>query len=70
LRSGPEGRDEAISRLRVTLCQSAEFRPTGGLYDTVGITPDILVEARPEDRFGGSDAVLEAALKRLRLQLP
>ncbi len=54
------------SGIRVVLCQSAKFRPKGQLYDTVGVTPDVLVEARPEDLFGETDAALEAALSRLR----
>ncbi len=54
------------SGLRVVLCQSAKFRPNGGLYDTVGITPDVVVESKPEDLFGKTDTVLDAALARLR----
>lgn len=53
------------SGVRVVLCQSAKFRPNGKLYDGVGIQPDILIEATPQDVFGKSDTVLDAALKRL-----
>ncbi len=53
------------SKLRVVLCQSAKFRPNGKLYDGIGIAPDIQIEATPDDLFGKTDTVLDAALKHL-----
>lgn len=54
------------SRLRITLCQSAKFRPNGKLYDGVGIAPDVLLEPTPQDYFGETDTLLDAAVKRLK----
>ena len=53
------------SRIPLTLCQSAKFRPNGKPYDAVGIAPDVLMLATPDDILGKSDTVLDAALKRL-----
>jgi len=53
------------SRLGVVLCQTAKFRPTGEPYDGVGVPPDVVMEATPQDLLGESDAVLDAAVKRL-----
>lgn len=54
------------SGIGVVLCQSAKFRPNGKPYDGLGIAPDVLMEATPQDIFGESDTVLDAALKRLK----
>ncbi|MCP4848836.1 MAG: hypothetical protein GY899_12915 [Verrucomicrobiaceae bacterium] len=51
--------------LGFVLCQSAKFLPTGEPYDGVGVAPDVVMEALPADILGGSDSVLDAALKRL-----
>jgi len=51
--------------LGVVLCWSAKFRGNGRLYDGAGITPDIVMEATPQDHFGQSETVLDAAVKRL-----
>lgn len=51
--------------LGVVLCWSAKFRGNGKLYDGAGIAPDIVMDATPQDYFGQSDSVLDAAVKRL-----
>ena len=53
------------TKLGLVLCQSAKFRPTGEPYDGLGVPPDVLMEALPEDILGKSDTVLDAAVKRL-----
>lgn len=53
------------SGVGLVLCQSAKFRPNGKLYDGEGITPDIILEATPDDIFGKTDTVLETAVKQL-----
>jgi C-terminal processing protease CtpA/Prc len=50
----------------VVLCWSAKYRGNGQLYDGVGIPPDIVMEATPQDHFGKSDTVLDAAVQRLK----
>ncbi|HWB05714.1 MAG TPA: S41 family peptidase [Verrucomicrobiales bacterium] len=52
--------------LGVVLCWSAKYRGNGQLYDGVGISPDIVMEATPQDYFGKSDTVLDAAVQRLK----
>jgi len=54
------------SRVGVVLCQSAKFRANGKPYDGLGIDPDVVMEATPQDRLGDKDSVLNAAVKRLR----
>ena len=54
------------SGVQVVLCQSAKFRPNGKLYDSVGLAPDIFLEATPADILGESDSVLDAAVERLQ----
>ena len=53
------------SRLPITLCETAKFRPNGKAYDGLGVAPDVLMLATPEDILGKSDTVLKAALERL-----
>ena len=53
------------TELEVVLCQTAKFRPTGEPYDGLGVPPDVVMEATPQDRLGKSDTVLDAAVKRL-----
>lgn len=53
------------SGVRLILCQSAKFRPNGKLYDGEGIRPDIVLQTTPDDVFGKSDTVLDAAVERL-----
>ena len=52
--------------LGLVLCWSAKFRPNGKLYDGAGIPPDVVMEATPQDLFGTTDTVLDAALQRLK----
>lgn len=54
------------TRLGFTLCWSAKFRPNGRLYDGVGIPPDVVIEATPQDLLGDSDTVLDAAVAHLK----
>jgi hypothetical protein len=54
------------TRLGLTVCWSAKFRPNGKLYDGVGIAPDTFIEATPQDRLGASDTVLDAAVLHLK----
>ena len=53
------------TELEVVLCQTAKFRPTGEPYDGLGVTPDVIMAATPQDHLGKSDTVLDAAVKRL-----
>ena len=53
------------TELEVVLCQTAKFRPTGEPYDGLGVPPDVVMDALPQDRLGKSDTVLDAAVKRL-----
>ena len=61
-----EGYTLPNSKIPVTLCQSAKFRPNGKPYDGVGVPPNVAMEATPDDILGKSDTVLDAAVKRLR----
>ncbi len=54
------------SNVSVVLCLSAKFRPNGKLYDSVGIDPDVFMEATPQDVLGETDTVLDAAVLRLQ----
>ena len=56
------------TELEIVLCQTAKFRPTGEPYDGLGVPPDVVMEATPQDLMGQSDSVLEAALQRLAKQ--
>ena len=56
----------AHSGITVRLSTMASFRADGRLYDGRGVDPDVRVLPQPHDFTGASDAVLEAALKRLR----
>jgi len=53
------------SKLGIVLCWSAKFRANGKLYDGTGIAPDVQMEATPQDLFGETDTVLDAAVKKL-----
>lgn len=53
------------SQLPVALSQTAKFRPTGEPFDSLGVPPDVVMEATPGDLLGKSDTVLDAAVKRL-----
>jgi hypothetical protein len=53
------------SEMPVSLSQTAKFRPSGEPFDSLGVPPDIVMEATPEDLLGKSDTVLDAAVKRL-----
>ncbi|MEE3180221.1 MAG: S41 family peptidase, partial [Verrucomicrobiota bacterium] len=53
------------TELEVVLCQTAKFRPTGEPYDGLGVPPDVIMAATPQDHLGKSDTVLDAAVKRL-----
>lgn len=53
------------TRIGLVLCWSAKLRPNGRPYDGVGIAPDVLLEATPEDLLGKSDSVLDAAVRHL-----
>ena len=61
-------RDSPNTELEIVLCQTAKFRPTGEPYDGLGVPPDVVMEATPQDLMGQSDSVLEAALQRLAKQ--
>ena len=54
------------SGLSFKLSSMASFRPTGALYDTVGIAPDVLVEPEPGTFIGDGDVQLDAAIEHLK----
>jgi C-terminal processing protease CtpA/Prc len=43
----------------------ASFQADGKLFDRNGVTPDVVVEARPEFHIGGRDNQREQAVKRI-----
>ncbi len=53
------------SGLRVRISTMASFRSDGRLYDGRGVEPDLLVPPKATDLIGRTDAVLDAALRRL-----
>ncbi|MGB0326709.1 MAG: S41 family peptidase [Akkermansiaceae bacterium] len=53
------------SEIPISLSQTAKFRPTGEPFDSLGVPPDVVMEATPADLLGKSDSVLDAAVKRL-----
>jgi C-terminal processing protease CtpA/Prc len=59
-------RIDAGSGITVNLPRWLDLLPNGNRLDTVGVSPDVRVEAGPGEFFNESDPVLEAALKRLR----
>jgi hypothetical protein len=70
--SGGSGRARrfalAHSGIAVRLSSMASFRADGALYDGRGIEPDVAVQPAPQDLCGPTDAVLAAALERLRVK--
>lgn len=56
----------ANSRLVVELSSMISYRADGRLFDGRGVEPDFLVQPAPSDHVGRGDAVLDAALARLR----
>ncbi|MEO1525022.1 MAG: S41 family peptidase [Planctomycetota bacterium] len=54
------------SGISVRCASMASFLPTGKLYDTNGVIPDVVVEQPPEHfLIGGPDEVLRAAISQL-----
>ncbi|MCZ6572876.1 MAG: S41 family peptidase, partial [Planctomycetota bacterium] len=68
--SGGSGRARghtlAHSGIRLRVSSMASFRPTGDVYDTNGILPDVIARPAAADWVAGSDTVLEAALEALK----
>jgi hypothetical protein len=54
------------SRLRIRLSTMVSFRPSGALYDGIGVAPDITVEPTLEDVLGRSDTTLDRANQLIR----
>ena len=52
--------------LRVRLGSMASFQSDGKLFDGNGVMPDVVVEPAPEYYIGGSDNVLEEAVKLVK----
>jgi C-terminal processing protease CtpA/Prc len=68
---GGSGRARGVelekSGIRVRLSSMASFRRDGKLYDRNGVEPDVVVPPAPTDFIvGGTDTILEAALRLLR----
>jgi C-terminal processing protease CtpA/Prc len=54
------------SKLEVKCASMASFQPTGELYDTKGIQPDVVIESPPEYYLeGGQDPFLAGAVERI-----
>lgn len=69
--SGLAQRYDLPGGVRVRLSSMVSFQPDGGLVDGRGVQPDVAVWPTPADFVvGGSDTVLEAALKRLSSGTP
>jgi C-terminal processing protease CtpA/Prc len=51
--------------VRIRLATMASFQADGKLFDRNGVTPDVVVEARPEFHIGGRDNQREQAVKRI-----
>jgi hypothetical protein len=62
----PEALRLANSGVGVQLSTTASFRPDGKLYDGRGVEPDAVAWPVPNDFIGRTDAVLEAAVKKLQ----
>ena len=56
----------AHSGLSIKLSSMTSYRPTGALYDTVGVAPDVHVEPTPGYFIGDEDPQLDAALARIQ----
>jgi C-terminal processing protease CtpA/Prc len=64
--SRPEAVRLANSGVGVQLSTTANYRPDGKLYDGRGVEPDVVAWPVPNDFIGRTDAVLEAAVKKLQ----
>jgi Peptidase family S41 len=51
---------------RVRLGSMASFQTDGKLFEGYGVNPDMVVEPMPEYYIGGTDNVLEAAVRRIK----
>jgi C-terminal processing protease CtpA/Prc len=56
----------ANSNLTLRLSSMASFRPDGKLYDGRGVEPDVEAWPEPTDLIGRTDAVLDAAVMKLK----
>ena len=54
------------SGLQLFVSSMASFQRDGRLYERHGVTPDVVVPARPSDFLGDTDTQLDAAAAWLR----
>jgi hypothetical protein len=54
------------SELKLQLSSIASFQPSGLLFESRGVQPDIVIAPKATDLTGATDTILDAALKHLR----
>ena len=55
-----------IGELEVKLATMASYQPNGRLFDGVGVSPDVVVDAAADDLVGRGDRQLERAVAFVR----